>query len=152
MLTGGQFILVGALPPAMPVTDNEGLREILQGETVAVVGCSSTPGKDAHEIPRYLIEHGYDVLPVNPFAEEILGRHAYDSLSDVEEEIDIVDVFRPSEEVSGIVDEVLAREDVDAVWLQLGIRDDEAGERVEASGRRFVQDRCIKVEHGRLLA
>jgi len=135
----------------MPVTDDEGLREVLQGDTVAVVGCSSTPGKDAHEIPRYLLEHGYDVIPVNPFAEEILGRQAYDSLGDVAAEVDVVDVFRPAEEVSGIVDEVLAREDVDAVWLQLGIRDDEAGQRVEASGRRFVQDRCMKVDHGRLL-
>jgi len=135
----------------MPVTDDETLRDILDGETIAVVGCSTSPGKAAHDIPRYMIEHGYDVIPVNPFAEEIFGREASDSLSDVPDEIDIVDVFRPGEEAPGIVDEVLEREDVDTVWLQLGITNDEAGQQVEDSGRRFVQDRCLKVEHGRLV-
>ncbi|MFC6836297.1 CoA-binding protein [Halomarina ordinaria] len=136
----------------MPVESDEELASILSQETIAVVGCSATPGKDAHEIPKYMREHGYEVVPVNPYAEEVFGREAYDSLAEVEAEIDIVDVFRPSEEVSGIVDEVLERDDVDTVWLQLGIRDAEAGARVEESGRRFVQDHCLKVEHGRLVA
>jgi hypothetical protein len=135
----------------MPVESDAGLREVLGLETIAVVGCSATPGKAAHDVPKYMQENGYDVIPVNPFADEVLGRTAYDSLSGVEEEVDVVDVFRPSEEVAGIVDEVLARDDVSVVWTQLGIRDDEAAERVEASGRRVVQDRCLKVEHGRLL-
>ena len=120
--------------------------------TIAVVGCSTTAGKAAHDIPKYMLDHGYDVTPVNPFAEEVFGRDAYDSLADVPEGVDLVDVFRPSDEVAGIVDAVLDREDVDTVWCQLGITDEEAGERVEASGRRFVQDRCLKVEHGKLLA
>ncbi|WP_254829986.1 CoA-binding protein [Haloglomus salinum] len=135
----------------MPVDSDAALREILEMDTIAVVGMSDTPGKAAHGVPRYLIEHGYDVIPVNPTADEIQGRPAYDSLSEVEEEVDVVDVFRPSEEVAGIVDEVLARDDVAAVWLQLNIRDDDAGARVEESGRTFVQDRCIKVVHRRLL-
>lgn len=134
----------------MSVQTDDELRSILEADTVAVVGASTTAGKAAHDIPRYLQEHGYTVLPVNPYADEVLGVEAYDSLSDVEEEVDVVDVFRPSDEVAGIVDEVLDREDVDAVWLQLGITDDESGERVEESGRTFVQDRCIKVEHRRL--
>jgi len=134
----------------MPVEADEELREILQHETIAVVGCSTTPGKAAHDIPAYLRDAGYSIIPVNPYAEEVLGIEAVDSLADVEEPIDIVDVFRPSEEVPGIVDAVLDREDVDAVWLQLGITDDAAGERVEASGRQFVQDKCLKVEHARL--
>jgi predicted CoA-binding protein len=127
------------------------LRSILESETIAVVGCSTTPGKAAHDIPRYLLDHGYDVIPVNPYAEEVFGREAVDSLADVDAEIDVVDVFRPSDEVSGIVDEVLERDDVEAVWLQLDITDDEAGQRVVDSGRQFVQDRCIKVEHQRLV-
>ena len=135
----------------MPVHSDEELREILDGDTIAVVGCSTSPGKAAHSVPRYLQQCGYDVVPVNPMTEEVLGERAYDSLSEVEESIDIVDVFRPSEEVAGIVDEVLARDDGDAVWLQRNIRDDEAGERVEASGRRFVQDSCLKVEYDRLV-
>jgi len=130
---------------------DERLREILSMETIAVVGCSSTPGKDAHEVPRYMQRHGYDVVPVNPNAETVLGRPAYDTLSSVEEEIEIVDVFRPGEEVAGIVQDVLARDDVAVVWTQLGIRDDGATERIEASGRTMVQDRCLKIEHGRLI-
>jgi predicted CoA-binding protein len=136
----------------MPVEYNHELRDILEStETIAVVGCSGTPGKAAHDIPKYMADHGYEVIPVNPYADELLGREAYDSLADVTEEVDLVDVFRPSDEVAGIVDEVLDRDDVDTVWCQLGITDDAAGDRVEESGRNFVQDRCLKVEHGRLL-
>lgn len=139
----------------MPVTDDDGLRELLSMTTIAVVGCSSTPGKAAHDVPVYLHEHGYEVVPVNPYADEILGRRACDSLVDVDEEIDLVDVFRPSDEVPGIVDDVLARRedrgDVLAIWLQLGIADDEALARAEEVGLQTTQDRCIKVEHGRLV-
>ena len=136
----------------MPVTDEAELREILALDRVAVVGCSTTPGKDAHDVPEYLLDHGYDVIPVNPFADEIFGRDTYDSLADVEETVDVVDVFRPSDEVAGIVEEALGRHDVDVVWTQLGIADDEAAARAEDAGLRVVQDRCIKVEHGRLVA
>ncbi|WP_265108559.1 CoA-binding protein [Halosolutus halophilus] len=135
----------------MPVETDAELREILERETIAVVGCSSTPGKDAHEIPKYLQAQGYEVIPVNPYADEVLGRPAFDSLSDVDERIDIVDVFRPSDEVRGIVDEVLERDDVDVIWLQLGIHDDDAVARAEDAGVRVVQDRCMKPEHRRLL-
>jgi predicted CoA-binding protein len=83
------------------------LREVLSLDRVAVVGCSASPGKAAHDVPKYLLEHGFDVVPVNPFAEEIFDREAHDSLSEVPGGIDIVDVFRPSEEVEEIVDEAL---------------------------------------------
>jgi predicted CoA-binding protein len=135
----------------MPVESDTVLREILRAETVAVVGCSSTKGKDAHEIPKYLQEQGYEIVPVNPHAGKVLGRPAYDSLSEVEEDVDVVDVFRPSGEVAGIVEEVLSRDDADVVWLQLGIHDDDAVARAEESGRRVVQDRCMKPEHQRLI-
>lgn len=141
----------------MPVTDDAGLRDVLDAETIAVVGCSTTAGKAAHEIPAYLQRHGYEVIPVNPFADEILGERAYDSLGDVPDDadVDVVDVFRPSEEVSDIVDGVVSRHesvgDADALWLQLGIRDDEAAARAEDAGLTVVQDKCMKVEHGRLL-
>jgi predicted CoA-binding protein len=135
----------------MPITDAAELREILARERVAVVGCSTTPGKAAHEIPKYLLDQGYDVVPVNPFADEIFGRECYDSLADVPGEIDIVDVFRPSDEVADIVDAALARDEDAAIWLQLGIRDDESVARAEAAGRRVVQDRCMKPTHQSLL-
>ena len=134
----------------MPVETDDQLRDILEYDTIAVVGCSATPGKAAHDIPKYLKEQGYTIVPVNPYADEVLGVEAVDSLADVEAEIDVVDVFRPSEEVAGIVDEVLERDDVKNVWLQMGITDDEAAARVEESGRTVVQDRCLKVEHQRL--
>jgi predicted CoA-binding protein len=136
----------------MPVTEDEELRAILEHDRIAVVGCSSTPGKAAHRIPRYLDRQGYQIVPVNPYAEEILGEETYDSLADVPGKIDIVDVFRPSEEVSEIVDGTLEREDVDVIWLQLGIHDDEAVERAEQAGKTVVQDRCMKPEHQRLIA
>jgi predicted CoA-binding protein len=134
----------------MPVEDDATLRSILARDVIAVVGCSTTPGKDAHEIPRYLLEHGYDVIPVNPHADEIFGRQAYDSLTDVEEAVEVVDVFRPSEEVAGIVEEAIERDDVEVVWTQLGIRDPEATRRAEGAGLQVVEDRCMKVEHARL--
>ena len=136
----------------MPVEYDSELDAVFDLDTVAVVGCSSTPGKAAHDIPKYLREHGYDVIPVNPFADEIFGREAYDSLSDVEEDVDVVDVFRPSEEVSGIVDAAIERGDVEVVWLQLDIRDDDAAAEAEDAGLRVVQDKCMKVEHQRLEA
>lgn len=136
----------------MPIETDAEVKEILGKKTVAVVGCSSTAGKDAHQIPRYLQTQGYEIIPVNPYADEILGRSAYDSLSEVEEQIDIVDVFRPSAEVDGIVDEAVARDDVDVIWLQLGIHDDDAVARAEKAGLQVVQDRCMKPEHQRLVA
>ena len=135
----------------MPIESDDELREVLASDSVAVIGCSTTPGKDAHEIPRYLRDHGYEVIPVNPNAETVFDRPAYDSLADVEEDVEIVDVFRPSGEVAGIVDEALARDDDPVIWTQLGIRDDEAFSRAEDGGLRVVADRCMKVEHSRLV-
>ena len=135
----------------MSVATDAELREILELDTVAVVGCSTTPGKAAHGVPKYLLDHGFDVIPVNPNADEIFGREAYDSLAEVPEGIDVVDVFRPSDEVAGIVDEALDRDDVDVIWTQLGIRDEDAARRAEQEGKLVVQDKCIKVQHQRLL-
>ncbi|SEH11498.1 hypothetical protein SAMN04487967_0376 [Natronorubrum sediminis] len=136
----------------MPLDTPAELKNVLDAETIAVVGCSSTPGKAAHDVPKYLLEQGYDVIPVNPFADEIFGRSVPDTLADVDDEIDVVCIFRPSEEVGEIVDAALEREDVDVVWTQQGIHDDDAAARVEADGRDVVQDRCMKVEHRRLVA
>lgn len=135
----------------MPVGSDAELREILGLRRIAVVGCSSTPGKDAHEIPKYLQEAGYEVIPVNPNADTVLGRDTYDTLSEVTETIDVVNVFRPSDELSGIVDEAIERDDVKVIWTQLGIRDDEAVKRAEAAGKEVVLDRCLKIEHQRLV-
>jgi predicted CoA-binding protein len=139
----------------MPITDDETLRQLLDADTIAVVGCSTTPGKAAHDVPAYLQDRGCHVIPINPYADEILAETAYDSLADVEEEIDLVDVFRPSEETPDVVDEAVERHeaegDAGAVWLQLGIESDEAATRAEEAGLDFVQDRCLKIEYDRLV-
>ncbi|XVH31293.1 CoA-binding protein [Haloferacaceae archaeon DSL9] len=139
----------------MTQTDDETLGRLLELDRIAVIGCSTTPGKAAHEIPAYLQRHGYDIIPVNPSADEILGEPAADSLADVDAEIDLVNVFRPSDEVAGIVQDVLRRVeergDVKAIWMQLGIADDAAAATAMGAGLDVVQDRCMKVEHGRLV-
>lgn len=139
----------------MPISDDSGLERALGAETIAVIGCSTTLGKAAHDVPAYLQDHGYRVIPVNPFAESILGEHAYDSLGSVEEAVDLVNVFRPSDEVPDVLDAVRERHadrgDAGTAWLQLGIRHDEAAAAAEAAGIDVIQDRCMKVEHGRLM-
>lgn len=135
----------------MPVEDEDTLRELLEYSRVAVVGASATLEKAAHIVPAYLQRHEYEIIPVNPNVDELFDRPAYDSLSKVDEEIDIVDIFRPSEEVPDIVDEAVARDDVKAIWMQLGIQNDDAAERAEAAGLSVVQDHCMKVQHGLLI-
>ncbi|WP_254523469.1 CoA-binding protein [Natrinema caseinilyticum] len=136
----------------MPVESKDEIAAVLEYDTIAVVGCSSTPGKAAHGVPKYMRRHGYDVIPVNPYADEIFGRTAYDSLADVDEAIDVVCLFRPSAEVADIVDAALERDEIEAIWTQLGIRDDGAADRAEAGGKTVVQDYCMKVQHRRLVA
>lgn len=112
---------------------------------LAVVGCSATPGKDAHEVPRILIERGWDVVPVNPAVHEIFGRPAYKRLADVPGPIDLVVVFRPSNEAPDI-----ARQAVEAgakgVWLQLGLRNEEAKRIAQEAGLAYVENRCTRIE------
>lgn len=136
----------------MPLDADDEIEAVFEHETIAVVGCSATPGKAAHDVPAYLADRGYEVIPVNPYADDVLGREAVDSVTDVDDPIDVVTIFRPSDEVDAIVEDVLERDDVAVIWTQLGIRDDEAAARAEADGRSVVQDRCMKVEHRRLVA
>jgi hypothetical protein len=135
----------------MPIDAAEELRRILEYDRVAVVGASTSYEKAAHIVPAYLQRHGYELRPINPTATEIFGERAYDSLADVGESIDIVEIFRPSEEVPGIVEEALDRDDVKVIWMQPGIRNDEAARTAEVAGVEVVQDRCMKVEHGQLI-
>ncbi len=126
------------------------IKQILSNyKTVAVIGMSKNPEKDAYRIPEYLKNKGYRVIPVNPTADEILGEKAYKKLSDVPGQIDIVDVFRPSEDVPNYGDEVLAKKPK-VFWLQLGIENTPAEERVTSAGIKVVFNRCIMVEHKRL--
>lgn len=125
------------------------IRKILSMKNVAVVGMSRDPGKDAHLIPKYLINNSYNVIPVNPTADKILGRKCYRSLLDVPEPVDIVDVFRPSEHVPPIVKDAIAK-GVKVVWMQLGISNREAAEEARRHGIEVVYNRCMMEEHLRL--
>lgn len=131
-------------------TDEEIARLLLEARTVAVVGCSRDPEKDAHRVPRYLQEQGYRIIPVNPQAEEILGERAYPSLGEIAEPVDIIDIFRPSEQLYGIVQEGLKLRPK-AIWMQLGIADEEAARLAERNGIAVVMDRCMMAEHRRLI-
>lgn len=135
--------------------NDEALRSMLeQLTTVAVVGMSTNPAKAAHRVPAYLLTEGFEVIPVNPHAEKILDRRCYRSLLDVPEVIDIVDVFRPSEDALQVVEEAIARHkargDVALIWLQLGIVNETARALAAEAGIPFVQDRCMAIEVPRL--
>ncbi|HYM40006.1 MAG TPA: CoA-binding protein [Thermoplasmata archaeon] len=129
------------------MVDTATLFKILtEAKTIAVVGASKNPEKDAHKIPKYLQEHGYRIIPVNPTADVILGERAYKSLSDIREPYDVVDIFRPSEDVPPIVDEAI-RGPAKVIWMQLGIEDDRAAKKAEAAGKIVIQNACMMVAH-----
>lgn len=115
------------------------------GRRVAVVGLSSDPAKASHDVARYLIDAGWDVIPVNPHADEVLGRKSYPDLKSVPGIIDVVDIFRPPSAVGPVVDEAISV-GAKAVWQQLGIYNAEADERARQAGLRSVADLCIKIE------
>ncbi len=129
---------------------NEIERILRESRNIAVVGCSTNPAKEAHKVPLYMKMQGYKIIPVNPFAEEILGEKAYKKLEDIPGEIDIVNVFRPSEETPGIAEEAIAKK-AKVLWLQLGIFNKEAGEKAEKAGLKVIMNRCIKREHEKLI-
>ena len=135
----------------MPIEDDEGLRRVLGYDRVAVVGASTSYEKAAHIVPAYLKRHGYEIVPINPTATRVFDEHAHDSLADVSRPVDIVEIFRLSDEVPEIVEQATTREDIRAVWMQPGIRHDGAAKTAEAAGIDVVQDRCMKSEHGRLI-
>lgn len=132
------------------MTDRE-LRQILEtAKTIAVVGLSDKPDLESYGVAQYLQRNGYRVIPVNPMVESVLGEKSYAAVADIPVPVDVVDVFRKPEAVGPVVDDAIAA-GASVVWLQLGIRNDAAAEKAEAAGLQVVQDRCMKIEHGRLM-
>ncbi len=121
--------------------------------TVAVGGLSRNPAKDSHRVAKYLQSVGYHIIPVNPFADEILGEKCYKNLLDIPETI-VVDIFRPSEDVPPIVEEAIKLKNKlgtpKVIWLQLGIVNEKAARRAREAGFTVVMNRCMMVEHRRL--
>jgi len=133
----------------------EEIESVLESyRTVAVVGLSRNPDKASYRVARYLQSVGYRIIPVNPFADEILGEKCYKSLLEVPDTIDIVDIFRPSEDVPAIVDEAITIKNrvgsPNVIWMQLGIVNEEAAKRAREAGFTVVVDRCMMIEHRRL--
>jgi predicted CoA-binding protein len=115
-------------------------------ETVAIVGLSPKPERDSHNVARYLKDHGYTIVPVNPGQKEILGEKSYPNLKAIPFVVEIVDIFRRSEAVPSIVDDAV---DIGAkvVWMQLGIAHDQAAKKARQAGLEVVMSKCIKIEH-----
>ncbi len=128
-----------------PHSDEE-ILEILKMKKVAVVGMSKNPDKAAHYVPKYLHENGYEITPVNPNADVILKKQCYDEITDVPDDVDIVDVFRPSKEAFGIAEDTV-KIGAKVLWLQLGIRDENAKQLVEKNNIEYVENKCTKMEY-----
>ena len=131
-------------------TDRQIRTMLMSARRVAVVGMSRSTAKAAGQIPRYLLECGYDVIPINPNADYICNRKSYASIAEVEYQIDIVDVFRPSDQAAAVVREALVMRPK-MIWLQEGIYSDEAEKLAQQEGIPLVYNRCIMVEHQRLV-
>ena len=130
-------------------SDSE-LRRIYDLKNIAVVGMSKNEGKPAHFVPKYLIEHGYNIIPVNPTITEVLGRKSYPSIADISEDVDVVDVFRRSEDVPPVVNDAINKKGIKVIWMQSGIYNEEAERKAKENGIDVVFNRCMMVEHNRL--
>jgi predicted CoA-binding protein len=121
-------------------------------KNIAVVGMSKNEDKPAHYVPKYLIDHGYNVIPVNPTATEILGRKSYPTVSSIPDKIDIVDIFRRSEDVPSVVEDVIKKEGIKVIWMQEGISSKEAEKIAKEKDISAVYNRCMMAEHKRLFS
>jgi len=129
-------------------TDDE-IKQIFSLKNVAVIGMSKNQEKAAHYVPKYLSQNGYNIMPVNPTADEILDKKCYPSVEDIPEPIDIVDVFRPSDQVLPVVQQAIKMKPK-VIWLQEGIHNAEAEELARQEGIKVVFNRCMLAEHQRL--
>jgi uncharacterized protein len=135
-------------------TDTQ-IRKFYELRNIAVVGMSKNVEKPAHFVPKFLMEHKYNIIPVNPTTTEVLGRKSYPSLSEVPDSmnIDIVDVFRKSEDVPSVVDDAIknkSKKGIKLIWMQLGIQNEEAEKKAKENGIDVIYNRCMMEEHKRL--
>jgi uncharacterized protein len=128
------------------------LRKIYDLKNIAVVGMSKNDGKPAHFVPKYLIEHGYNVIPINPTITEVLGRKSYPSIAEIPDNVDVVDVFRKSEDVPVVVMDAMKKKGIKVIWMQEGIYNEEAERKAKENGMDVVYNRCMMAEHKRLFS
>ncbi len=120
-----------------------------ENHTVAIVGLSDKPGRPSYIVGKYLKDNGFKITPVNPQAKDILGEVSYPDLKSIPFPVDVVDVFRRSEEVSAIVEDAI-KIGAKVVWMQEGVIDDDAAERASKAGLKVVMDRCMRKQHLRM--
>lgn len=133
-----------------PMDDINSLRRILsQNRVIAVVGLSADWFRPSYFAAKYMQEHGYRIIPVNPAYEEVLGEKCYPSLKEIPEQIDMVDCFRKSEDIEPIAKQAIEI-GAKVLWMQLGVMNENAARMARDAGLEVVQDRCVKIEHGRL--
>jgi predicted CoA-binding protein len=129
--------------------DSDKLRRILKGSrTIAVVGLAAQWHRPSYFAAKYMQEHGYRVIPVNPTYPEILGEKSYKRLADIPGKVDVVDCFRKSAEIPMLAEEAIAI-GAKVLWMQLGVENAQARALAEAAGLEVVENRCVKIEHGR---
>lgn len=134
----------------MPDTDINTLRRILrENRTIAVVGLSANWYRPSYFAAKYMLEHGYRIIPVNPQYDEVLGQKCYKSLRDIPEPVGIVDCFQRTERIMPLAEDAIAI-GAKVLWQQIGVKNVEAAETARAAGLDTVMDRCVKIEHGRL--
>ena len=132
------------------MTDINTLRRILsENKRVAIVGLSDNWSRPSNFVGKYLLEHGFEVIPVNPKYDEILGQKCYADLKDIPTQVDIVDLFQRADRVMPFVDDAI-KIGASVVWMQLGIVNEEAAQKARDAGLEVVMDRCVKIEYARL--
>jgi uncharacterized protein len=134
----------------MPINSDEGIRELLSStRTIALVGASPNPQRASHSVMHYMLDRGYRVIPVNPNVKEVLGQKTVASLTDIQEPVDMVDVFRKSEDAGPVCDQAIAI-GAKSIWMQLGVINEEGARRAEAAGLKVIMDRCPAIDMPRL--
>ena len=132
------------------MADIQTLRRILkENKVIAVVGLSAQWHRPSNFAAKYMIDHGYTVIPVNPQYDEVLGQKCYKSLRDIPGQVDMVDCFRKAEDIPPLVDDAIAIR-ARVLWMQLGVVNEAAAEKARAAGLEVVMDHCVKIEHARL--
>jgi len=135
----------------MPIEEDMKIKDILsEARTIAVVGASDDPSRDSHSITRFLLDCGYEVFPVNPKCDSILGVKCYPDLKSIRQSIDIVDVFRRADAVIPVAEEAI-EVGAKSLWLQQGVVNQDAATLAEQRGLNVIMDHCIAVEHRRLI-
>ncbi len=134
-------------------TNGEEIKEIFENtKVIAVIGCSPNEEKASNKVAKYLINAGFTVVPVYPKEDEILGQKVYRSLKEIPFKVDMVDIFRKPSVIASVVDAAIERGDIDTVWTQLGLVNNEAAKKAKDNGMKVVQNKCTKIEYQALFS